>query len=105
MALFVNHAIFRGTEVGPGLASGAVSLVVYGAVLVGVGRGSRYCRNLTLGFVMLSALPLPLLIRLIAERSAWTAGYIAAVFVLRTTGVILLFTGDAKQWFLWDRDT
>lgn len=96
-ALFVNHAIFRGSGVGPGLPSGVVSLAVYGAVLVGVARGVRYSRNLTLPFVVLSALPLPLLVRLYAEHSVWTAAYIAGVFILRTAGALLLFTGHAED--------
>jgi hypothetical protein len=76
---------------------GLVSLAIYGAVLVGVGRHARYFRSLTLVFVALSALPLPLLVRLGAEHSFWTAAYVAGVFILRVAGALLLFTGGAAN--------
>ena len=103
VALFVNHALFHGSQVGPGLPIGIASLAIYAAALAGVGVGNRYGRATTLAFLVLSALPLPLVFRMIAERSLWTAGYLAAGFVLKAAGVLLLFTGDSNRWFAADR--
>jgi hypothetical protein len=102
--LFVNHVAFHGSEVGPGLPIGAVSLVMYGATLTLVWRRSRGGRSLTVVFLVLSAAPLPMLSRLIVERSLWTASYIVAAFALKAAAVLLLFTADSRRWFARERD-
>jgi hypothetical protein len=97
--LFVNHVMFQGSQVGPGVSIGAVSLVVFAAALVLVWRGSRGGRYVTVLFLILSTAPLQMLSRLIVERSPWTASYVAASFALKAVGVLLLFTGDSRRWF------
>jgi predicted sugar kinase len=98
-ALLVNQFYFHESGIGPGLSLGLVSLAVQAAVLFFVGLGSRTARALTVVFLILAILPLPMIGRLVAERSLWEAGYTAAGFALKALATLLLFTGDAQRWF------
>ena len=101
-ALFVNHVVFHGSQVGPGVSIGVASLAVYAVAIALVWRGSLAGRDVAVAFLILSAAPLPILGRLLVERSLWTASYIVAAFGLKAAGVVLLFTGESRQWFARD---
>jgi hypothetical protein len=101
--LFINQFIFRGSGIGPGLSLGIVSLAVQAVAFISAGRASRVGRSLVVAFLVLAALPLPMVDRLIAEGSVWAATYTAVGFGLKAIGVFLLFTGDARKWFAAQR--
>ena len=60
VALLLNQLVFKGPEIGPGWALGILSLTVQGALFILVGRGNRIARDLTIVFLVLAALPLPI---------------------------------------------
>jgi len=93
IALFVNQAIFGGSGIGPGPSLGIVSLLIQAISFVFVARG------VTVVFLVLAALPLPLAVRLVRDGSILSSGYLAASFALKGVGVLWLFTADAKRWF------
>jgi len=103
--LVVNQFVFGGSGIGPGLSLGMVTLTVQAAALVLVGRASLAARAVVVAFLVLAVLPLQMVQRLMAEGSFVSAIYTALGFVLKATGVILLFTGDAKTWFAAQRST
>jgi hypothetical protein len=98
-ALIINKFVFGGAGIGPGLLLGAVSLAAQAIVYVLVGRASPAARAFVVAILLLTVLPLQMLPRLIAEGSFVSAAYTAAGLGLKATGVILLFTGDARTWF------
>ena len=102
VALHVNQFLYRGSGIGPGWVLGILSLTVQAVVFIFVGRGHAIARVLTVAFLVLAALPLPMVGRLIDERSAWSATYLGVGFALKAVAVFLLFTGDAKRWFASD---
>jgi hypothetical protein len=99
IALFVNQLIFGGSGIGPGPSLGIVSLLIQAISFVFVARGSGVARGVTVVFLVLAALPLPLAVRLVRDGSILSAGYLAASFALKGVGVLWLFTADAKRWF------
>lgn len=99
VALLLNHLVFKGSEIGPGWALGILSLTVQGALFILVGRGNRIARDLTIVFLVLAVLPLPIVGRLISEKSIWSATYLAIGFGLKAVAVFLLFTAETKDWF------
>jgi hypothetical protein len=102
VALLVNQFLYRGSGIGPGWVLGILSLTVQAVVFIFVSRGSPIGRGLTVVFLLLAALPLPMVGRLIVERSAWSATYLGLGFSLKAVAVFLLFTGDARKWFASD---
>jgi len=98
-ALVTNQIVFRGSGVGPGPSLGVLSLLIQAVALVLVGRGDQIARIITLVFVVIAALPTPMLPRLVAERAVFSAGYIGAGFVLKAFGACLLLTPNASAWF------
>jgi hypothetical protein len=97
IALAINQFVFHGSGIGPGLTIGIASLVVQAVVIVFVARGSTIAQMATVVFLALAAISLPMLPRLIAERSIWSAIYIALGFVLKAMAVWLLFFGRARR--------
>src|SRR5206468_2730455 len=97
-ALVVNQFVFGGSDIGPGLSLGLISLAVQAVVFVLVGRASLAARAAVVAFLLLAILPLQMVQHLVAERSYVSATYTALGFVLKAIGVILLFTGDARTW-------
>lgn len=102
-ALFVNQFLFLGSGIGPGPSLGILSLIGQAAAFVFVRRGSPVARAVVVVFLVLATLPLEMLGRLIAEQSVWSASYTAAGFVLKASGVLLLFTGESRRWFAGSR--
>lgn len=98
-ALFVNQILFRGTGIGPGPALGIISLVLQLAMMLLVTRGVPGARSLVMLFLILAALPLPMVMHLIAERSIASAAYLVLGFLLKAIAAWLLFTGDSPAWF------
>ena len=98
-ALFMNQFVFHGSGIGPGLPLGLLSLVVQAIVFVFIARRSTVARAASIVFLVLATLPLQMVGRLIVEQAFWSAGYTAAGFALKATGVLLLFTGESKGWF------
>jgi hypothetical protein len=103
LALVINQFVFGGSGIGPGLGLGLISLAVQAVALVLVGRASLVARAVVVAFLMLAILPLPMVQHLVVERSFVSATYLALGFALKAIGVILLFTGDAKTWFVAQR--
>src|SRR4051812_8971753 len=79
-ALAVNHLIFLGSGIGPGPAAGMLSLIVQTLAIALVASGQPGGRLLVLFSALLSALPLPMLGRLLSERSFFSAMYIGGAF-------------------------
>jgi hypothetical protein len=102
VALLVNQFLYRGSGIGPGWVLGILSLTVQAVIFIFVSRGLPIARGLTVVFLLLAALPLPMVGRLIVERSAWSATYLGLGFSLKAVAVFLLFTGDARKWFASD---
>lgn len=102
VALLINQLLYSGSGVGPGWLLGIRSLSVQAVVFFFVSRGRLIARGITVGFLLLAALPLPMVGRLIVERSVWSATYLAAGFAVKAVAVFLLFTGRAKRWFASD---
>jgi hypothetical protein len=99
VALLINQLFYKGSGIGPGWVLGIVSLAVQAVVFIFVSRGHPIARTLTVAFLFLAALPLPIVARLIVERSAWSATYLGLGFALKAVAVFLLFTGGARRWF------
>lgn len=97
VALLVNQVIFKGSGIGPGWGAGIVGSIAQAVLFVFVGRGSFIARALTIAFLVLAALPLPILDRLITEKFTWSAIYLGAGFALKAIAVFLLFTTKAKE--------
>ena len=102
VALLVNQFLYRGSGIGPGLVLGILSLTLQAVTYSFVGRGQTIARGLTVAFLLLAVLPLPMVGRLIVERSTWSATYLGFGFGLKAFALFLLFTGDAKRWFAMD---
>lgn len=102
VALLINQLLYSGSGVGPGWVLGILSLSVQAVVFFFVSRGRLIARGITVGFLLLAAFPLPMVGRLIIERSAWSATYLGAGFALKAVAVFLLFTGGASRWFASD---
>ena len=98
-ALGITQLVFKGSGLGPGWALGILSLTVQAVVITFVGRGDRTARAVTVAFSALAVLPLPMLGRLIAEKSFWAAVGLTVGFGLKTVAVVLLFTREANEWF------
>jgi hypothetical protein len=98
-ALFVNQVLFHGSGIGPGPAMGVASLATQAVVFWFVRRGSRVARSFVIVIAVLAALPLPIVPRLVGERSVYSAGYLVIAFLLKVVAVWLLFTGQASAWF------
>lgn len=99
IALLINQLLYRGSGIGPGWMLGLLSLSVQAVVFVFVSRGYPIARTLTIVFLVLAALPLPMVSRLIVARSTWSATYLGLGFALKAVAVFLLFTGESKRWF------
>jgi hypothetical protein len=99
VALLINQLFYKGSGIGPGWVLGTLSLAVQVVVFIFVSRGHPIARALTVAFLFLAALPLPIVARLIAERSVWSATYLGLGFGLKAVAVFLLFTGRARRWF------
>jgi hypothetical protein len=102
-ALVINQFVFGGSGIGPGLSLGMVSLMLQAVAFVLVGRASLFGRAVVVAFLMLAVLPLQMVQRLVAERAFVSVTYTALGFALKASGVILLFTNDAKRWFAAQR--
>jgi hypothetical protein len=102
VALLVNQFLYNGSGIGPGWGLGLLSLALQAIAYIFVGRGQAIARGFTVFFLLLAALPLPMVGRLIIEGSGWSATYLGLGFVLKVFGVFLLFTADAKRWFARD---
>ena len=98
-ALLVNQFLFHGSGIGPGLALGFLSLIVQAGTFAYVARGYFLARTVTIGLLLLAALPLPMLGHLVIEGSNWSATYIIANFSLKAVAVSLLLTRKANAWF------
>lgn len=102
IALAVNHLIFLGAAIGPGPGAGLLSLIIQAAAIVLVARRNRAGRLLAVLSALLSALPLPMLGKLFAEHSLFSAAYIGGAFAFKAIAVGLLYTGESKRWFASD---
>ena len=98
-ALAVNHLVFLGTGVGPGPAAGILSLAIQALAIALVARANAVGRLLVIFTAVLSMLPLPMLTRLISERSFFSAAYIGGVFAFKAIAAWLLYTGRANEFF------
>jgi len=98
-ALAVNHLVFLGSGIGPGPAAGILSLAIQAFAIALVARANSAGRLLVIFTALLSLLPLPMLARLISERSFYSAAYIGGVFALKAIAAWLLYTGDSKAFF------
>jgi hypothetical protein len=98
----MNQLLYKGSGIGPGWTLGLLSLALQAIAYNFVGRGRPIARGFTVFFLILAALPLPMVGRLIIERSGWPATYLGLGFVLKAFAVFLLFTGNAKRWFARD---
>lgn len=98
-ALLVNQLFYKGSGVGPGWVLGILSLAIQAVVFILVSRGLPMARGLTVAFLLLAVLPLPMVGRLMVEKSAWSATYLGLGFALKAVAVFLLFTGKANRWF------
>ena len=103
-ALAINQLLFHGSGIGPGPVVGIASLLVQAAMIALVVGGNNAGRVLAVVFLALAALPLPLAIRLVAERPNLSAASLLVGFVLKVVATVLLFTGDSKHWFLREHD-
>src|ERR1043166_3901883 len=82
-ALAVNHLVFLGAEIGPSPAAGILSLVIQTLAMMMVARGNAAGRVLVIFTAALSALPLPMLARLVSERSYFSAAYIGGALAFK----------------------
>ena len=98
-ALAVNHLVFLGAGIGPGPAAGILSLAVQVVAIALVARANPAGRVLVILTAALSALPLPMLARLIAERSFFSAAYISSAFAFKAIAVGLLYGRQSNAWF------
>ena len=99
IGLGVNHLVFLGQAIGPGPGAGFLSLIFQAAAIILIACGNQVGRLLVVLTAALSALPLPMLGRLIAERSPFSVVYIAGTFALKAIAVLLLYTGESNRWF------
>jgi hypothetical protein len=104
VALFVNQVLFHGAGIGPGPSMGIVSLAIQAVAFWFVRRGSSVARSFVIVVLVVAALPLGMVPRLVAERAAYSAGYLMVGFALKAAAVWLLFTGESQQWFAAARD-
>ena len=98
-ALAINQLVFHGAGVGPGPIMGIASLALQAAMIALVLRGNNVGRVLVVVFVVLAALPLPLVSRLLAVGSTISAASLALGFVLKAAAAALLFAADSRRWF------
>ena len=98
-ALAVNHLVFLGAGIGPGPAAGFLSLAIQTLAIALVARGNPVGRVLVILSAVLSALPLPMLGRLVLERSFFSAAYIGGVFAFKAIAVGLLYGRESNAWF------
>jgi len=98
-ALGVNHLVFRGEGIGPGPGAGILSLAVQALAIALVARGNRAGRVLVIFTAVLSTLPLPMLGRLVSERSFLSAAYISGAFTFKAIAVWLLYSSESRDWF------
>ena len=98
-ALAVNHLVFLGAGIGPGPAAGILSLAVQTLAIALVARAQRAGRPLVILTTVLSALPLPMLARLIPDRSFFSAAYIGGAFAFKAIAVWLLYCRSSNEWF------
>jgi hypothetical protein len=98
-ALAVNHLVFLGAGIGPGPAAGILSLAVQALAIALVARGNPAGRLLVIFTAVLSALPFPMLGRLVSERSFFSAAYIGGAFAFKAIAVLLLYGGESNAWF------
>jgi hypothetical protein len=98
-ALAVNHLVFLGAGIGPGPGAGILSLALQALAIVLVARAIPAGRLLVIFTAVLSTLPLPMLTRLIAERSFFSAAYIGGAFAFKAVAVLLLYSGESNDWF------
>src|SRR5690349_4014528 len=98
-ALAVNHLVFLGSEIGPGPAAGILSLAIQALAIALVARANPAGRVLAIFTAVLSALPLPMLARLVAERSFFSAAYIGGAFAFKAIAVWLLYGRESNAWF------
>ena len=98
-ALGVNHLVFLGAGIGPGPAAGILSLAVQTLAIVLVGWGNPAGRVLVIFTAVLSALPLPILGKLVVERSFFSAAYIGGALAFKAIAVGLLYGRESNAWF------
>jgi len=98
-ALAVNHLVFHGAGIGPGPAAGILSLVLQTLAIALVARARPAGRVLATFTAVLSALPLPMLARLVSERSFFSAAYIGGAFAFKAVAVWLLYGRESNDWF------
>jgi hypothetical protein len=98
-ALAVNHLVFHGAGIGPGPGAGILSLAVQALAIALVARANPAGRVLVIFSAVLSALPLPILARLVSERSFYSAAYIGSAFAFKTIAVLLLYSSESREWF------
>jgi len=99
VALLINQLFYKGSGIGPGWVLGTPSLALQVVVFIFVSRGHPIARALTVAFLFLAALPLPIVARSIAERAVWSATYLGLGFAFKAVAVFLLCTGSARRWF------
>ncbi|HZI43255.1 MAG TPA: hypothetical protein VFD67_16155 [Gemmatimonadaceae bacterium] len=102
-ALAINQLLFHGSGIGPGPIAGIASLAIQAAMIVLLLRGNNVGRALVVVFVMLAAVPLPLVSRLAAGRSTFSAAFLVFGFLLKAAALVLLFSADSRRWFAYDR--
>ncbi|HEY2854799.1 MAG TPA: hypothetical protein VGJ18_18215 [Gemmatimonadaceae bacterium] len=98
-ALAVNHLVYLGAGIGPGPGAGIFSLAVQALAIALVARANPVGRVLVIFTAVLSTLPLPMLARLVSERSFVSAAYIGGAFAFKAIAVWLLYSGASKDWF------
>ena len=96
VALAVNQLLLDGSGIGPGPSLGLASLAIQAVVIVLVARGSAAARWLVVFWLAIAALPLPMVGRLVAERSYISASYTLLGFLLKGVATLLLFTGSSQ---------
>jgi len=98
-ALAVNHLVFLGAGIGPGPTAGILSLAVQTLAIVLVARANPVGRVLVIFTAALSALPLPMLARLVSEGSFFSAAYIGGAFAFKAIAVVLLYGRESNALF------
>jgi len=98
-ALAVNHLVFLGAGTGPGPAAGILSLAIQTLAIALVARANPAGRVLAIFTAVLSALPLPMLDRLVSERSFYSAAYLGGAFAFKAIAVWLLYSRESNDWF------
>jgi hypothetical protein len=96
-ALAVNHLAFRGAGIGPGPVAGILSLAVQALAIGLVARANRVGRVLVIFTAVRSTLPLPMLARLVSERSFFSAAYIGGAFAFKAIAVWLLYSSAGSD--------